>query len=284
MVKVIAHRGARSLAPENTLAAFRRAFTLPVAAIEADVALTKDGVPILIHQETLVPDTSFKRLHLTARNEARSWVSENNWARIKDVDAGSWFSTEFAGEPIPRLEDVLNLDWNEKTLVLDLIDPFYWIDSDDSRAIEQFEKIVVPMLKEAHKKRISFSVLAFNPKMLELFHQELPNIHRTLALWTNQSGKTEWIGNRAAELGVSTLAIADFMLRDEPDWEKLARSKQLELGVYELTPDSHAEFSQWTPAQRRPMWDLVIEKKVDWFTSDFPAEFASYRDTRGGTA
>lgn len=275
-MKIVAHRGARSRAPENTLSAFRTALTLPVDFIEGDITLTKDGVPVLIHQETLEPSSG--ALRLAARDEGRAWALEMPWSELSALDAGTWFGNQFRNEKIPSLDDVLALEWKEKMPLFDLIDPYYWIDEADPRMVEAFKRSVIPPLRVALTRGIRFSVLAFNPKMLELFAKELPRVDRTLAVWTNQRGKVSDVGTMARDLGVSTLTIPDFFLRDEPEWEAEARRLHLKLGVFELTPDSVKGFSNWTPRDRQPLWDLVISRNVDVFTSDFPAEFRAYRD------
>jgi len=280
MVRVIAHRGARSLAPENTLAAFSRAQSLPVEMIEGDVTVTKDGIAVMIHQETLEPDEDFRCLRLAKRNEARAWIAEKTWSEISALDGGSWFGQDFSAQRIPKLTDILELPWREKTLLLDLIDPLYWSDPSADRVVQQFRSAVVPLLRTATQAGVSIAVLAFNPTMLEMFQSELPNIPRTLAIWTNHHGQESWIAEQCAKLQVQTLTIADFMLRDEPTWAELARQQGLELGVYEVTPDSQGEFKNWTPAQRKEIWELVIKNRVDWFTSDFPAEFVAFRQGR----
>lgn len=93
---VIAHRGARASAPENTIAALRRAQEEGAPWIEVDVKLTRDGVPILMHDDTLDRTTSGK-----------GPVAEMDWADIQALDAGSWFSPAFAGERVPHLSEAL---------------------------------------------------------------------------------------------------------------------------------------------------------------------------------
>ncbi|MBN8550294.1 MAG: hypothetical protein J0M12_13335 [Deltaproteobacteria bacterium] len=279
MPRIIAHRGARSEAPENTLSAFRRARELPVHMVEGDVAVTKDGVAVFIHQETLEPAAGSRQLRLAARNEARAWISASSWNQIKDLDAGSWFGPTFSSERIPTLEEVLSLGWSKQSLLLDLIDPRYWVAPDDESVVRQFQECVIPTLRAATAQGASLAVLAFNPCMLELFQRELPLVPRTYALWTNSRGMESYVQEQANKLKISTLTIADFMLRDEPQWLALARDAGYELGVFELTPDSHEQFRSWTPQLRQPMWDLVIEKHVDWFTTDFPAEFVAYQNS-----
>jgi glycerophosphoryl diester phosphodiesterase len=93
---VIAHRGASAFAPENTLAAFRRAAELGADAIELDAKLTRDGTVVCHHDRTL---------ERTTNGSGR--VRDHTWDEIRRLDAGTHFSDRFAGEPIPSLEDVL---------------------------------------------------------------------------------------------------------------------------------------------------------------------------------
>lgn len=88
--RIIAHRGGGLLAPENTLAALRYARNLGFAAVEFDVKLTTDGVPVLFHDETLERTT-----------DGHGLVAETRFEVITQFDAGSWFANEFTGEPVP---------------------------------------------------------------------------------------------------------------------------------------------------------------------------------------
>jgi glycerophosphoryl diester phosphodiesterase len=87
--RVIAHRGASLLAPENTIAAFKKAKALGAEWVETDVMLTQDGVPILHHDVTLERTTG-----LLAN------VADTPYAKIKALESD--------GEPIPTLEEALN--------------------------------------------------------------------------------------------------------------------------------------------------------------------------------
>ncbi len=96
--RLIAHRGGGSLAPENTLAGIRAAAEFGCRAVEFDVMLSADGVPLLIHDETLARTT-----------DGRGRVCDLTYAQLSMLDAGSGFSRRFAGESIPRLDDALDL-------------------------------------------------------------------------------------------------------------------------------------------------------------------------------
>ncbi len=93
-----AHRGASLRAPENTLTAFELAADGGADGIECDVHLSRDGVPVVIHDETLERTTN-----------GRGAVGARSLSELRRLDAGGWFGPEWAGEPIPTLEEVLSL-------------------------------------------------------------------------------------------------------------------------------------------------------------------------------
>ncbi|MFZ6708139.1 glycerophosphodiester phosphodiesterase [Undibacterium sp. TC9W] len=94
--KVIAHRGGGILAPENTLAAMRCGQEHGFAAVEFDVMLSKDGVPVLMH------DPEFGR---TVAGSGR--VADTLAADLRQLDVGKWFADNFKGEPVPLYADVV---------------------------------------------------------------------------------------------------------------------------------------------------------------------------------
>ena len=91
----IAHRGAGKLAPENTLAAFRVGASHGYRAFECDVKLSADGVPFLLHDATL--DRTTDGIGLAA---------QRTWSTLACLDAGSWHSRAYAGEPLPGLASI----------------------------------------------------------------------------------------------------------------------------------------------------------------------------------
>ena len=93
---VIAHRGASGHAPENTLAAFRKALAMGATFIETDLQLSRDARFVAIHDSTVERTTNGKGA-----------VHELTLAELRRLDAGAWFGSEFAGERIPTLEEIL---------------------------------------------------------------------------------------------------------------------------------------------------------------------------------
>ena len=99
----IAHRGAGKLAPENTLAAFRLGAQYGYRMFECDVKLSADGMPFLLHDATLQRTTNARAL---LGNASSAVAGDHPWATLAQLDAGSWHSRAFAGEPLPTLDNV----------------------------------------------------------------------------------------------------------------------------------------------------------------------------------
>lgn len=93
--RLFAHRGGGSHAPENTLAAVRLGLSLGYRACEFDVKLSADGEPWLMHDSTL-----------ERTSDGKGSAGDRTWAELSRLDAGTWHSAAFSGEPPPRLEAV----------------------------------------------------------------------------------------------------------------------------------------------------------------------------------
>jgi glycerophosphoryl diester phosphodiesterase len=113
----VAHRGASAYAPEHTLAAYRLAIEMGADYVEQDLAVTKDGVLICLHDaslerttnvEDLFPDRAVS-ISLEGRTR-KSWVANDfTLAEIKRLDAGSWFDAKFKGEKVPTFDEAVAL-------------------------------------------------------------------------------------------------------------------------------------------------------------------------------
>ncbi|SFL66260.1 glycerophosphoryl diester phosphodiesterase [Paenibacillus sp. 1_12] len=95
---IIAHRGSKGMAPENTLAAFQLGLNQGCEGIELDIHLTADGEIVVCHDLTLDRTTNGK-----------GFIVEKSLSEIKTFDAGSWFGDSFKGETIPTLNEVFDL-------------------------------------------------------------------------------------------------------------------------------------------------------------------------------
>lgn len=103
--RVVAHRGGGTLAPENTLAAIRLGQSLGFRMHELDVKLSRDEVGILLHDEKLDRTTSGK-----------GRAADLDFASLHALDAGSWHSREFAGEPVAGFEEAARLLLSKGTM------------------------------------------------------------------------------------------------------------------------------------------------------------------------
>lgn len=93
---VVAHRGYSAVAPENTLAAFEAALRAGADLLELDVHLDADGVPVVVHDDTLDRTT-----------DTAGAVAESPGALVRAADAGAWFAPAFAGQRVPTLREVV---------------------------------------------------------------------------------------------------------------------------------------------------------------------------------
>lgn len=94
--EIIAHRGYSARAPENTLVAIDAAVSARADAVEFDLQVSADGIPVLFHDDTL-----------ERTSDGVGAVTERTLAELRGLDAGSWFGAAFAGEPLPTFSAAL---------------------------------------------------------------------------------------------------------------------------------------------------------------------------------
>jgi glycerophosphoryl diester phosphodiesterase len=107
--RIVAHRGANNVAPENTRAAILACIPLDVAVLELDVRSSRDGVLYNFHDP---------HLHRTTNGTGSIELRSSGY--IDTLDAGSWFSAQFAGEQVPRIESVFREFSKDFTFFLDI--------------------------------------------------------------------------------------------------------------------------------------------------------------------
>ena len=106
---IIGHRGNPEAAPENTLASIVSAFAVGADFAEVDVRLSRDGVPVIFHDETLERTTN-----------GHGALADHTLAELKALDAGAWKGAAFAGERIPTLREALQAARGKGRLFLDV--------------------------------------------------------------------------------------------------------------------------------------------------------------------
>lgn len=177
---VVAHRGANHLAPENTFAAAQKCVQLGVEYVEIDVRTSKDGVMYVIHDKTLDRTTN-----------GSGAVAESDSSYIDSLDAGSWFSAEFSGERVPRLDaflkrfngrikvyfDVKDADLKQLLkLIYDVgyeKDCFFWFSNDERAKELRSLDANIPLKMNAVDVDGLRAVLPYNPQIIEYRLQNL---------------------------------------------------------------------------------------------------------------
>jgi len=96
MPRIIGHRGAAGFAPENTLASINSAADLGVVWVEFDTKISADGIPVVFHDDMLERTT-----------DGQGPMADRTLLELQALDAGTWFGDDFAGEPVPTLEQAM---------------------------------------------------------------------------------------------------------------------------------------------------------------------------------
>ena len=197
---IIGHRGASAVAPENTMAAFREAIAVGADGIEFDVRLTRDGVPVVIHDSTLRRTGSLPQR-----------VADLTWNEISKVDVGSWFGESFANETVPSLAELFTLfQTNNSTLYLEM-------KCDSPSEQRPLAKACVRAIEE-HSLKERVVVECFQLPALKILKEIDPDI-KTVALFepsiTNPSVLSDQrIIKQATDVGAAALALHHRLARE----------------------------------------------------------------------
>ncbi|GAA3746953.1 glycerophosphodiester phosphodiesterase family protein [Leifsonia bigeumensis] len=243
---IAGHRGDRTIAPENTMPALQAALDGPMGFVETDIQLTKDRVPVLMH------DTWVDR---TTNGEGR--VGDLTLAQLQALDAGAWFSPEFAGTRVPTLESLLSaLQASEaagagKKALLEF--KGFWT-TDEVR-------IVVDLIRQYAVARLVI-LSSFDPVTLQhveevdgtipraIITAKLPSdpvrlarLYGAIAIITSQAAveADRWVVDRIHRAG---LGIILYTLNTKERW-----SSALDLGVDGIITDRPDRLGTWMSAK-----------------------------------
>ena len=195
--RLFAHRGGGTLAPENTLAAIRLGQSLGYAAHEIDVKLTRDAVPILMHDPTL---------ERTTNGEGRA--ADVRWEELRTLDAGAWHSDAFRGEPIPSFEAASELLRSQGTAVDIEIKPTPGFDAETGRRVA----LATRELWKGAKVPPFFSSFSFEALMAA--KQAAPEIERAWLI--DRFADVDWDRLKALDAISLNTHYRKFHLRDLP--------------------------------------------------------------------
>jgi glycerophosphoryl diester phosphodiesterase len=228
-VLVIAHRGASGYAPENTLAAFKRAVALGATFIETDLQLTRDSRFVAMHDATVNRTTN-----------GQGKVHDLTLTELRRLDAGSWFGSEFSGERIPTVDDILEFSKkHDVVFYLELKPGGSW----------GGEHALVGALRESGEIPRSV-VISFDADILA----RLRKIEPTLMTGLLYDGQTEGPLERALEVGARQLAVRGDLVT--PALLKGARKRDLQVVCWTVNHPAHIR--------------MLIAAGVDGIMSDYP--------------
>lgn len=233
-VLAIAHRGASGYAPENTLAAFRRAVAQGVSFIETDLHLTRDAHFVAIHDETVDRTTN-----------GRGEIHNMTLAEARRLDAGSWFASEFMGERIPNLEDILEFARkNDVVFYLELKPSGFW----------GGEHALISALRESGEIPRSV-IISFEPAILSALRKMEP----TLMTGLLYDGRIENPFEKALEIGARQIAVRGDLVT--PNFLQHARRRDLQVVCWTVNSPAHMR--------------LLVSAGVDGIMSDYPDRLLS---------
>ena len=167
LAQVIAHRGASRDCPENTLAAFDEALRQGADGIELDVQLSRDGIPVVYHDRTLV-----------RAGGGRRRVARIDFAELAALDPGARVDRRFRGQHIPALEDVL-ARYGGRTLLLVEIKT-----REGRTGRERHERLARAVARLVQERKLERNVwmLSFDPAVLAACADEAPGLRTVLNL------------------------------------------------------------------------------------------------------
>ena len=240
--KFVAHRGAGKFAPENTLAAARLGTEYGYKMFECDVKLSADGVPFLLHDDTLDRTSNGKGV-----------AGLQTWDALSKLDAGSWHSRAYAGETIATLEAMARFCIANKVAINIELKPT----EDDKKLSHRTGQVIAKLADELWAKETLKPFLSsFDVDALKGAQKAAPDLMRGLLLETLWDG---WL-EAAVAMGCSAVVC------DQTLWTvqnvKTVKAKKMRCWSYTVNEVASAEklFSLGT--------DGIITDRVDLFAPD----------------
>ena len=244
----IAHRGAGKLAPENTLVAFRLGSAHGYRMFECDAKLSADGVVFLMHDATLTRTTNGS--HVLGPG-ASTTGGDDPWAVLSQLDAGSWHSRGYAGEPLPTLDNVARYCLANGYLLNIEIKPTPGMEEQTGEVVAReaarlWAGAVVPPL-----------LTSFRPEALEGAKASAPGLPRGLLL------DTLWTGWLETALMLECVAI----VCNHALWDTSSVTQAQSAGFRTL---SYTVNDEWAAQRLIALGtDGIITDRVDLFSPTF---------------
>jgi glycerophosphoryl diester phosphodiesterase len=273
--QLVAHRGASAYAPEHTIDAYKLALAQGADYVEQDLAVTKDGVLVCIHDLTLERTTDVEEAFpdrfvedKTGSKPVRRWlVGDFTVAEIKSLDAGSWFDRKFAGARIPTFQEAIDLVKGQAGLYPELKDPEFY----RQRGVSP-EALVAEILKKNSlpDARTPVIIQSFDDTTLKHLAKDLPSVPRvflvepTAANRVDAPEKLKEIATWATGLGPNKMIVAA-----RPDVVAWAHASGLTVTPWTFRSSNTGSF----PNVRAEMEKFLYGYDVDAVFTDNPDQF-----------
>jgi glycerophosphoryl diester phosphodiesterase len=273
---LVAHRGASAYAPEHTLAAYRLALVQGADYVEQDLAVTRDGVLICLHDPSLERTTDVEERFPARSTEIeyegqkrKAWLANDfTLAEIKTLDAGSWFDKKFAGERVPTFDEAVALIRGKAGLFPELKTPEIYKGRD-----VKFEELVAAAL-DKHGLR-GPKADPTTPVILQTFGEESARklaqmkIGVPVALLIGRPEGWDQARVRSWKGIVQDLAPAKQIVFKNPDFVKWAHAEGLSVTPYTFRAADIGTF----PSVRAEMEHYLYTLDVDALFTDNPDQF-----------
>lgn len=268
---LIAHRGASAYAPEHTLEAYRLALEQGADYVEQDLQITKDGVLVCLHDETLERTTNVAEVfpdRFKMKDGKKRWEAcEFTLAEIKQLDAGAWFDKKFAGARVPTWQEAIDLVRGKAGLYPETKAPEYY----GSRGFDM-EKLVLEQLRKNKlpDKKTPVVIQSFSPESLQKMKRELKT--KVPLVFLISPRQQEWLTAenlkkaRAFAIGIGP---DKNLLDGKPELVKLAHSTGLSVTPYTVTTKTKSRFAN----VREEMSYYLKTLGVDALFTDNPDQF-----------
>ena len=272
---LVAHRGASAYAPEHTLAAYRMALAQGADYVEQDLGITKDGRLVCLHDPTLERTTNVEDLFPErARDESgrkRWYVADFTLDELKQLDAGAWFHSAFAGERVPTFEEAVSLVRGKAGIFPELKAPEVYRE----RGVDM-TPIVVRALRSMGLDRKGADpstpviLQSFDATALEAMAAALPSLDRTFLL--DARGDEGWLSDEGLKkvAGFATgLGPSKLLIERDPTLVPRAHALGLTVIPYTFRASATGRFA----SVRDEMAHFLTVVGVDGVFTDNPDQF-----------
>ena len=274
--QLVAHRGASAYAPEHTIDAYKLALDQKADFVEQDLAVTKDGVLVCIHDLTLERTTNVEEVYPTRFVEDKTgtapvkrwYVGDFTLAELKKLDAGSWFNTKFAGARIPTFQEAIDAVGGKAGLYPELKDPAFYRE----RGVKP-EVLLAAALKKNNllgAKPSRVIIQSFDETTVRALATVLPQIPRVYLVGAENAAaidsaeKVRAVAKWATGLGPNKAIVAA-----RPDLVKWAHAAGLTVTPWTFRSSNTGTF----PSVRDEMAKFLYEYGVDAVFTDNPDQF-----------